>query len=91
MTLLRMLRNLAVLVILTVAALSLNPRPVAAQSSCRPLGGFCSATLRCCPGSLCGPRGCCNKPYYSQMCTRSDVCCTGICYILPGQSYGRCS
>jgi hypothetical protein len=41
MSLLRILRNLAVLVILTVAVLSLNPRPVAAQSSCKPLGSSC--------------------------------------------------
>ena len=86
MTLLRILRNLAVLVILTVAALSLNPRPVAAQSTCRPLGGVCGATLKCCPGSLCGRiNRCCNKPLYSMACTRSDVCCTGVCY------NGRCS
>jgi hypothetical protein len=91
MTLLRILRNLAVLVILTVAALSLNPRPVAAQSSCRPLGWFCSATLKCCPGSLCGGNRCCNKPLYSMECTRSDVCCFGMyCSIFPGKSYGRC-
>jgi hypothetical protein len=92
MTLLRMLRNVAVLVILTVAALSLNPRPVAAQSSCQPLGGACNSyTSKCCTGSLCGPHGtCCNKPFYSMECTRSDVCCSGYCYIFPGKSYGRC-
>jgi hypothetical protein len=91
MTLLRILRNVAVLVILTVAALSLNPRPAAAQSSCQPLGSVCARGKACCPGSLCGRYGrCCNKPYYSQACTRSDVCCTGICYIFPGQFYGRC-
>ena len=92
MNLLRMLRNVAVLVILTVAALSLNPRPVAAQSSCQPLGGGCSATLRCCPGSLCGPRlRCCNKPYRNQLCGRGDVCCTGVCFFFPGKNYGRCA
>jgi hypothetical protein len=95
MTLLRMLRNLAVLVVLTVAALSLNPRPVAAQS-CQPLGRQCSSSLKCCPGSLCvGSLGygirCCNKPYYHQVCTRSDVCCMGTCFFFPGKSYGYCS
>jgi hypothetical protein len=92
MSLLRILRNVAVLVILTVAALSLNPRPVAAQSSCRPLGWVCGIyTSKCCPGTLCGRLNrCCNKPFYSMACTRSDVCCTGICYIFPGKSYGRC-
>jgi hypothetical protein len=81
MTLLRMLRNLAVLVILTVAVLSLNPRPVAAQSSCQPLGGACNSyTSKCCTGSLCGPHGtCCNRPFYGQACTTSAQCCTGIC------------
>ena len=92
MTLLRILRNVAVLVILTVAALSLNPRPVAAQSSCQPLGASCGLSLKCCLGSLCGPyHRCCNRPFYGMACTRSDVCCTGICYIFPGKSYGRCS
>jgi hypothetical protein len=95
MSLLCILRNLAVLVILTVAVLSLNPRPVAAQSSCQPLGGFCNLTLKCCPGSLCfGSYGlrCCNKPYYHQLCTRSDVCCMGVCYFaFPGKSYGYCT
>jgi hypothetical protein len=92
MPLLRILRNLAVLVILTVGSISLSSRPVAAQS-CRPLGAFCNSyTSKCCPGSLCGPRfRCCNKPLNGMACTRSDVCCQGVCYIYPGQSYGRCS
>ena len=86
MTLLRILRNVAVLVILTVAVLSLNPRPMAAQSTCRPLGWVCGIyTSKCCPGSLCGGNRCCNKPLYSMACTRSDVCCFGMyCF------YGRC-
>jgi hypothetical protein len=80
MSLLRILRNLAVLVILTVAVLSLNPRPVAAQSSCRPLGWVCSYTSKCCPGSLCGPHGwCCNKPLRGTYCTASVQCCSGLC------------
>jgi hypothetical protein len=90
MSVLRVFRNLAVLVILA-AGLSLSPRPLAAQS-CRPLGAVCNYTLTCCPGSLCGPAlRCCNKPFRSMMCTRSDVCCQGICYFFPGKSYGRCS
>ena len=94
MTLLRILRNLAVLVILTVAVLSLNPRPVAAQSSCTPLGAFCTGWIRdakCCSG-LCGRwHRCCNKPLNGMACTRSDICCQGVCFIFPGKSYGRCS
>jgi hypothetical protein len=90
MTLLRILRNLAVLVILAVGWLSLSPRPVAAQS-CQPLGTYCNSSLKCCPGSLCGGRRCCNKPYYSQRCGRGDVCCWNMyCYIIPGKNYGRC-
>ena len=87
MSLLRILRNLAVLVILTVGGLSLSSRPMAAQSTCRPLGTACSRySSKCCTGSLCGPYGrCCNKPYYSQACTRSDVCCAGACI------NGRCA
>jgi hypothetical protein len=93
MSLLRILRNLAVLVILTVGVLS--TRPVAAQS-CQPLGRFCSATLKCCPGSLCvGSLGygfrCCNKPLRGMSCTRSDVCCQGGCWFFqPGSPYGMC-
>jgi len=69
MTLLRILRNLAVLVILTVAALSLNPRPVAAQSTCRPLGAGCTSSSQCCSGSFCGwRRTCCDKPFHGQYC-----------------------
>ena len=91
MSLLRILRNLAVLVILTVAALSLNPRPVAAQSSCQPLGGFCSVSRPCCPSSprsLCGRHNmCCNKPLRGMTCSGatdsnglSIECCSGFCF-----------
>ena len=73
MTLLGIFRNLAILVILTLAGLSLNSRPVAAQSSCRPLGGHCgllgnpAGGAKCCPGNLCGPRGTCrDKPRASR-------------------------
>ena len=92
MTLLRMLRNVAVLVILTVAALSLNPRPVAAQSSCQPLGGVCNSySSKCCPGSLCGPyHWCCSKPLRGMSCTSSVQCCSGLCLPVPGSSLGRC-
>jgi hypothetical protein len=89
MTLLRMLRNVAVLVILTVAALSLNPRPVAAQSSCQPLGTVCTSTAQCCTGHLrwCSPyvHRCC-LPLHNQGCTKSTDCCSGTC--LP---YGGCA
>jgi hypothetical protein len=54
MSLLRSLRNFAVLVIFTVAGFSLMPRPVAA-STCRPLGSSCTKQNQCCAGSYCFP------------------------------------
>jgi hypothetical protein len=84
MTVLRMLRNVAVLVILTVAALSLNPRPVAAQSSCKPLGSLCKPVRTgggCCLG-WCGPTPtgprCCLFLHNAE-CTSSVQCCSGFC------------
>jgi|GraSoiStandDraft_60_1057301.scaffolds.fasta_scaffold08806_5 hypothetical protein len=83
MSLLRTARNLAVLVILTVAALAFAPRPVAAQSTCQPLGGYCSTPLRnsqCCSG-LCGSHNnCCQLPFRGMYCTSSVQCCSGFCY-----------
>jgi hypothetical protein len=83
MTLLRILRNFAVLVILTVGAFGLIPRPVAAQSTCEPLGARCAyppwQNSQCCSG-LCGPHGtCCDKPLRNQYCTSSLECCSGFC------------
>ena len=85
MALLRILRNLAVLVILTVAALSLIPRPVAAQSTCRPLGTGCNTSAQCC-NHWCGPyaRRCC-LPLHNMACRKSTDCCSGFC-----TSYGGC-
>jgi hypothetical protein len=82
MSLLRILRNLAVLVILTAGGFSLIPRPVAAQSTCEPLGAYCAVPYRsqCC-GGLCGWRHtCCDKPYYFSYCTTSAECCSGSCF-----------
>jgi hypothetical protein len=77
MTLLRMLRNVAVLVILTVAALSLNPRPVAAQSSCRPPGSYCNRYTKCCNNWCYDNRCCWAIPGHS--CTSGLQCCSGTC------------
>ena len=77
MTRLRMLRNLAVLVILTVAALSLNPRPVAAQSSCHPVGTRCTSSRQCCNNWCYDYRCCWAVPGHS--CTSGLQCCTGTC------------
>jgi hypothetical protein len=79
MSLLRILRNLAVLVILTVAYLSLLPRPMAAQTSCQPLGTACNSSAQCC-NHWCGPyaRRCC-KPLHGMTCSSWIQCCSGVC------------
>lgn len=87
MALLRTLRNLAVLVILTVAALSLISRPVAAQSSCQALGTVCTQygwNAQCC-NHWCSPsaRRCC-LPFHNQACSSWSQCCSGACV------QGRC-
>ncbi len=56
MTTLRILRNLAVLVIFAVAVLASTPRPVAAaEPECLPAGKSCTpkGTPHCCSGLKC--------------------------------------
>jgi hypothetical protein len=80
MSLLRSLRNLAVLVILTVAFLSLTSRPMAAQSSCRPPGSYChpfGRNAECCTSWCYGNRCCWAIP--GHMCTNGLQCCSGTC------------
>jgi hypothetical protein len=79
MSLLRSLRNLAVLVIVTVGGLSLIPRPMAALSVCRWKGALCQSSRQCCLFLLCSPitHRCCG--YYHQACTSPTQCCSGIC------------
>jgi len=92
MTLLRILRNLAVLVILTVAIMSLTPRRVAAQSSCLPLGAYChpyGGNHQCC-NNWCGGTGRCCLPLHNMVCTSSAQCCSGFCFRRPGQTWGGC-
>ena len=84
MSLLHILRNLAVLVIITAGGFSLIPRPVAAQSTCEPLGASCSGpeihNSECC-SSICGwRRTCCDKPFPNQYCTTNAECCSGGCF-----------
>jgi len=81
MFLLRIFRNLAVLVILT-AGFSLIPRPVAAQSTCEPLGAYCAVPYhsQCCDGFCGWKHTCYNKPFWDQYCTTSAECCTGVCW-----------
>jgi hypothetical protein len=83
MSLLRILRNVAVLVILAVAVLSLNPRPMAAQSSCLPLGSACHLHHQCC-NSYCGAGRCCLFLHNAE-CTSSEQCCGTSCIS------GRCN
>jgi hypothetical protein len=81
MSLLRILRNLAVLVILTVAIMSLTPRTVAAQSSCLPLGAYChpyGIDHQCC-NSWCGYTSRCCKPLHGMTCSSWIQCCSGAC------------
>lgn len=83
MSLLHILRNLAVLVILTVAALSLSSRPVAAQSVCQPIGGFCTSKAQCC-FPYCGVFHNCCVPFHNRACRKPADCCSYQC------SGGRC-
>jgi hypothetical protein len=77
MSFLRSLRNLAVLVIVTVAGLSFSPHSVAAQSSCRPLGASCSSGVQCCSRMCFGH--CCDKGFRGMGCNSSAECCSGFC------------
>jgi len=79
-----LLRNLAVLVIFTVAVLSLTSRPVAAQSSCTPAHQFCHSpgiTLLCCT-HYCSPltHRCCHL-WPGAACTYMSDCCSGVCQL----------
>lgn len=79
MTLLRILRNLAVLVILAAGGLSLANRPAAAQSVCKQVGSICSSNAQCCV-KYCGfyTRRCC-VPEHNRACTNWTQCCSGQC------------
>jgi hypothetical protein len=83
MSLLRVLRNLGVLVILTVGGASLVPRPMAAQSTCEPLGSYCkiSGFGRECCTLVCGPyHNCCNTAWgLHAACTTNADCCSLTC------------
>ncbi len=58
MSLLRILRNLAVLVILAMAVLASTPRPAAAKKQvCLQEFEQCNGTIPCCRGLVCGSVG----------------------------------
>ncbi len=84
MSLLRILRNLAVLVILAIAGLSLAPHTVAAQSSCGVVGTVCSSSAQCCLHYCSQITGRCCLPLHNRACTNWTQCCSGQC------SGGRC-
>ena len=82
MSLLRILRNLAVLAILTVGILSLSPRPTAAQSSCRPQGSACThygVNPQCC-FNWCYFGHCCSA-IHNAYCTSALQCCSRSCIL----------
>jgi hypothetical protein len=81
MSLLRILRNLAVLVILTVGGLSLMPHPMEAQSSCG-LGAHCTSNNQCCWCQCTVHETCCLWP--RQACQYNWQCCTNFCQAWPG-------
>jgi hypothetical protein len=83
MSLLRILRNFAVLVIFTVAGFSLMPRPVAA-STCVPLGHHCTKQ-QCCAGLCSSLLHYCCIPFPGESCTGPGQCCSGGCFA------GRCA
>jgi len=78
MSLLRILRNLAVLVILTVGSLGLIPRPMAA-ASCIGAGAACTQFTQCC-SHACHNGRCCNF-IYGHYCSSSVDCCSPyVCF-----------
>ena len=88
MSLLRIFRNIAVLVILMVAGLSLIPRQASAQTACSiPLGSACSKyglNAQCCGFHWCGVSGKCCLPLHNMGCSFPAQCCSGACV------QGRC-
>jgi hypothetical protein len=85
MTLLRILRNLAVLVILTVGWLSLSPRAVAALSTCHHVGALCTSNAQCCFFSTCDRHHICCSLFHGAYCTSPAQCCSNTC--IKGRCY----
>jgi hypothetical protein len=75
MSLLRVLRNLAVLVILTVGSLGLIPRTMAA--TCLGGGAACTNGNQCCSHACMGGR-CCYF-VHGHYCTSWVQCCSRAC------------
>ena len=94
MSLWRIFKNVAVLVILMVAVLSLLPRQTSAQTACSiPLGSACpkfGLTAQCCGSHWCGFSGRCCLPLHNMACRFAAQCCSGACIFRAGASYGAC-
>ncbi len=82
MSLLRILRNLAVLAILTVGGLGLTPRPAAITCNCQPCAPLCSSHVTGCKYCYCPLLGCgtcrghgvyvtCYDTYYHRCCQKN--------------------
>jgi hypothetical protein len=89
MSLLRILRNLAVLVILTVGVLASTPRRAAANQCAK--GGAPCNHKPCCVGFTCSG-GICRQPLCTQagqVCDiRTPPCCPGLyCVLLGNNTY----
>ena len=79
MAFLRVIRNFAALVILTVGALGLSPQAGAARSTtCLGFGGSCTSRAQCC-FPYCGPHHNCCNPLHNVACTKNSDCCSYMC------------
>ncbi len=80
MTTLRILRNLAVLMIFAIVFFASAPHQVMAGAKCTP-GATCSSTIACCKGEICGSLGVCEAAACIKQGQDCDVspplpCCT---------------
>ncbi len=91
MSRLRVLRNLAVLVILTVGVLASTPRQAAAKQ-CRGAGAACNNGRLCCQGLVCGAGGSCVTCVgFLAICSPLRPCCPGFVCALPlGGGFKAC-
>jgi hypothetical protein len=90
MSLLRILRNLAVLVILTVGGLGVTPRQAAANQ-CGGGGARCTIHKPCCVGFVCSGGSCLACVGYQHLCSAAHPCCPGLfCVPIDGTGLAEC-